>query len=197
MPPTRGSSTCTSSGCVPRSRRIRSARRSWSRSAASATRRDRADPPARRKDMKGAATSSGAAPSRDRLSALRTRGALRNLRAPVVVPESVVRLRRLARRRLGALRRRLAAAHRVLRARWLRSLQLRVVTTTLLISAVVVTVLGFFLMQQITSDQLRAKEAQASNLVDNGLITAETQQGVTSPPNAATAQNLMGQIVDE
>ena len=42
--------------------------------------------------MKGAATSSGAAPSRDRLTALRTRGALRNFRAPVVVPEAVVRL---------------------------------------------------------------------------------------------------------
>ncbi len=106
------------------------------------------------------------------------------------------RLRRTARRQAVALRRRLSAAHLVLRARWLRSLQLRVVTTTLVISAVVVTVLGFILMQQITSDQLRAKEAQASNLVGNGLITAETQPGVTSPPSAA-AQNLVGSIVDQ
>jgi two-component system sensor histidine kinase MtrB len=148
--------------------------------------------------MKGAATSSGAAPSRDRLSALRTRGALRNLRAPVVVPESVVRLRRLARRRLGALRRRLAAAHRVLRSRWLRSLQLRVVTTTLVISAMVVTVLGFFLMQQITSDQLQAKEQQAANVVvTDGLPTAHTEPGVDSRPNGASTQNLMDSIVSK
>ena len=148
--------------------------------------------------MKGAATSSGAAPSRDRLTALRTRGALRNLRAPVVVPEAVVRLHRLAGRRLGALRRRLAAAHRVLRSRWLRSLQLRVVTTTLVISAMVVTVLGFFLMQQITSDQLQAKETQAGNLVvTDGLPTAHTEPGVDSRPNGATTQNLMDTIVSK
>jgi two-component system, OmpR family, sensor histidine kinase MtrB len=160
--------------------------------------------------MKGAAASRSGITSRRLFS-----GPLAG-RLPVTVPGSVrrgirgwprgprhwldgrlPRLRRFTRRQVAALRRRLAAAHRVLRARWLRSLQLRVVTTTLVISAVVVTVLGFFLMQQITSDQLRAKEAQASNLVDNGLITADTQQGVTSPPNAAAAQNLMGQIVDE
>jgi two-component system sensor histidine kinase MtrB len=147
--------------------------------------------------MKGAATSSGAAPSRDRLSALRTRGALRNLRAPVVVPESVVRLRRLAGRRLGALRRRLTATQRFLRSRWLRSLQLRVVTTTLVISAMVVTVLGFFLMQQITSDQLQAKELQAGNVVTDGLPTAHTEPGVDSRPNGAAAQNLMDTIVSK
>jgi two-component system, OmpR family, sensor histidine kinase MtrB len=147
--------------------------------------------------MKGAATSSGAAPSRDRLSALRTRGALRNLRAPVVVPESVVRLHRLARRRLGALRRRLAATQRFLRSRWLRSLQLRVVTTTLVISAMVVTVLGFFLMQQITSDQLQAKELQAGNVVTDGLPTANTEPGVDSRPDGAAAQNLMDTIVSK
>ena len=148
--------------------------------------------------MKGAATSSGAAPSRDRLSALRTRGALRNLRAPVVVPESVVRLRRLARRRLGALRRRLTATQRFLRSRWLRSLQLRVVTTTLVISAMVVTVLGFFLMQQITSDQLQAKELQAGNVVvTDGVPTAHTEPGWDSRPNGTTTQNLMDTIVSK
>ena len=91
--------------------------------------------------------------------------------------------------------RRLTAVHGVLRARWLRSLQLRVITTTLVISAVVVTLLGFFLMQQITSDQLQAKELQAGNVVDNGLITAEPQPGVASPPNGATTQDLVVSIV--
>jgi two-component system sensor histidine kinase MtrB len=148
--------------------------------------------------MKGAATSSGAAPARGRLTALRTRGALRTLRAVVVVPEAVIRLRRLAGRRLGSLRRRLAAAHRVLRSRWLRSLQLRVVTTTLVISAMVVTVLGFFLMQQIISDQLQAKELQANNVVvTDGLPTAHTEPGVDSRPNGASTQNLMDAIVSK
>jgi two-component system, OmpR family, sensor histidine kinase MtrB len=148
--------------------------------------------------MKGAATSSGAAPSRDRLSPLRARGALRSLGGLVAEPEAVARIRLLAGRRLGALRRRLAAAHRILRSRWLRSLQLRVVTTTLVISAMVVTVLGFFLMQQITSDQLQAKELQAGNVVvTDGLPTAHTEPGVDSRPNGATTQNLMDTIVSE
>ena len=95
----------------------------------------------------------------------------------------------------AALRRRLAAVHGVLRARWLRSLQLRVVTTTLVISAVVVTVLGFFLMQQITSDQLQAKELQAGNVVDNGLITAEDRGRAWTRVPAAAPQDLMGAIV--
>jgi two-component system, OmpR family, sensor histidine kinase MtrB len=130
--------------------------------------------------MKGAATGSGAA---------RPWGAL------VTVPEALARLRRLARHRGGALRRRLTAARAVLRARWLRSLQLRVVTTTLLISAVMVTVLGFFLMQQITSDQLKAKELTAGNAVQTGLFSAQTESGVDSRPDGTAAQNLMDTIV--
>ncbi len=136
--------------------------------------------------MKGAATggrADGAAPG----------GAL----AVATVPDAIMRLRRLAGRRAAALRRRLALVHGVLRARWLRSLQLRVVTTTLVISAVVVTLLGFFLMQQITSDQLQAKELQTGNVVDNGLITADGQPGVNSHPNGATTQDLMGSIIGE
>jgi two-component system, OmpR family, sensor histidine kinase MtrB len=133
--------------------------------------------------MKGAATGSGAAPPWSE------RGAL------VTVPEVLARLRRLVGRRAGGLSRRLAAAHVVLRARWLRSLQLRVVTTTLLLSTVMVTVLGFFLMQQITSDQLKAKELQAGNTVQNGLISAQTEPAVDSRPDAAAAQNLMDMIV--
>ncbi|HTZ26677.1 MAG TPA: MtrAB system histidine kinase MtrB [Streptosporangiaceae bacterium] len=139
--------------------------------------------------MKGAASSSGAAPSRDWVGALRTLG---------VAPDAAARLRRMARRRLGILRRRVTAAHRVLRARWLRSLQLRVVTTTLVISAMVVTVLGFFLMQQITSDQLQAKELQAGNVVvTDGLPTAHTEPGVELRPGGTATQNLMDTIVSK
>jgi two-component system sensor histidine kinase MtrB len=93
------------------------------------------------------------------------------------------------------LRRRLAAAHGVLRARWLRSLQLRVVSTTLVMSAVVVTVLGFFLMQQITSDQLKAKEAQAGQVAQSGWYLAQNTQGVDSRPNGSEAERLMSSIM--
>jgi two-component system, OmpR family, sensor histidine kinase MtrB len=130
--------------------------------------------------MKGAATRTGVA---------HPWGAL------VTVPEALARLRRLARHSGGALHRRLTAAHVVLRARWLRSLQLRVVTTTLLISAVMVTVLGFFLMQQITSDQLKAEELRVGNTVQNGLISAQTEPAVDSRPDGTAAQNLMDTIV--
>jgi two-component system, OmpR family, sensor histidine kinase MtrB len=136
--------------------------------------------------MKGAATSGGA-------------DGATPAGAPVAatVPDAIARLHRLALRRAAGLRRRLTAAHRVLRARWLRSLQLRVITTTLIISAVAVTLLGFFLMQQITSDQLQAKELQAGNVVENGLITAESQPGVNANPdaNGGGTQDLMGTIV--
>ncbi len=115
----------------------------------------------------------------------------------VTVPDTIRRLRELAGRNAARLRRRLAAAHGVLRASWLRSLQLRVVTTTLVISAVVVTVLGFFLMQQITSDQLKAKETQAGLVVQSGQITARTQPGVGSRPNSNDTPGLMWSIVHQ
>ena len=123
--------------------------------------------------MKGAATSGSA----DRAVPGGALGA-------ASVPVAIARLRGLVLRRAAAARRRLTVVHGVLRARWLRSLQLRVITTTLIISAVVVTLLGFFLMQQITSDQLKAKELQAGNVVDNGLITAESSRGWARRPTA-------------
>jgi two-component system sensor histidine kinase MtrB len=138
--------------------------------------------------MKGAATSGvGSAPRLPRLGGL----------VPDAVPNAARRLRRLARRRFAALRRRLARAHRVLRARWLRSLQLRVITTTLVISALVVTVLGFFLIQQISADQLKAKETQAASVVESGQISAEAAPSVNTRPNGRSTQDLMWSIVDE
>jgi two-component system, OmpR family, sensor histidine kinase MtrB len=113
----------------------------------------------------------------------------------VTAPDTIQRLRRVAGRRAAMLRRRLAAAHGVLRARWLRSLQLRVVSTTLIISAVVVSVLGFFLMQQITSDQLKAKEEQAGLVVQEGWDTAQSTPNVQSPPNGGNTAGLLSSIV--
>ncbi|MDA0566157.1 HAMP domain-containing histidine kinase [Streptomonospora sp. S1-112] len=56
--------------------------------------------------------------------------------------------------------------------RWRRSLQLRVVTTTLLISALVTAVLGFFLVQQVLTGLLDAKREAALNDHKAGLTTA-------------------------
>ncbi|MBV2362099.1 MtrAB system histidine kinase MtrB [Streptomonospora nanhaiensis] len=56
--------------------------------------------------------------------------------------------------------------------RWRRSLQLRVVTTTLLISALVTAVLGFFLVQQVLTGLLEAKREAALNDHKAGLTTA-------------------------
>ncbi len=137
--------------------------------------------------MKAATSGVGDPPRLPRLGAL----------VPGALPSAARRLRRLARRHAAALRRRLAAAHGVLRTRWLRSLQLRVITTTLVISALVVTVLGFFLIQQISADQLKAKETQAASVVESGQISAEAAQGVNTRPNGRSTQDLMWSIVDE
>jgi two-component system, OmpR family, sensor histidine kinase MtrB len=134
--------------------------------------------------MKGAATSGSA-----------DREAPAGPLVAATVPAAIARLCGPVLRRAAVLGRRLTVVHGVLRARWLRSLQLRVITTTLVISAVVVTLLGFFLMQQITFDQLKAKELQAGNVVDNGLIAAYAQPGVTSPPAGAATQELVATIV--
>jgi two-component system, OmpR family, sensor histidine kinase MtrB len=75
-------------------------------------------------------------------------------------------------------------ALRAVHARWRRSLQLRIVGTTLAISAVVVAVLGFFLMQQITSGLLRNTELQAVAQTQNGMNQALGQPGVTSQPRS-------------
>ena len=86
--------------------------------------------------------------------------------------------------------RRLTAAAGHLRERWARSLQLRVVSTTLVISGAVVTVLGLFLMQYIASDVLQADAARAVNVVGDGVLTAEAKPWLSTNPGAATAQQL-------
>jgi two-component system sensor histidine kinase MtrB len=65
--------------------------------------------------------------------------------------------------------------HRILmraRIRWHRSLQLRVVSTTLVLSALVVAVLGFFLVQEIANGQLNAVKASATSQVSAGRTSA-------------------------
>jgi two-component system, OmpR family, sensor histidine kinase MtrB len=74
------------------------------------------------------------------------------------------------------------------RSRWHRSLQLRVVTTTLVLSALVIAVLGFFLVQSIATGLLTRAETAASAQVVAGLNQVEGQsgQGLLAPPSPTT-----------
>ena len=74
-----------------------------------------------------------------------------------------------------------------LRCRWRRSLQLRVVTTTLALSALVIAVLGFFLTQQIADGLLLNKERSATAQVSQGLTVAESSPLLNRAPSSAAA----------
>jgi two-component system sensor histidine kinase MtrB len=71
--------------------------------------------------------------------------------------------------------------------RWHRSLQLRVVGTTLVISATMIAVLGFFLTYQISDGLLLNAEASARAQVLAGLSTARSQSGLTTEPTTGQA----------
>jgi two-component system, OmpR family, sensor histidine kinase MtrB len=82
-----------------------------------------------------------------------------------------------------------------IRHRWRRSLQLRVVGTTLVISAAVVAVLGFFLTYQIAGGLLLNAETSARAQVVTGLNTAQSQSGLTAPPtDGQGAMQVMASI---
>ncbi len=111
---------------------------------------------------------------------------------------------RLARRGVSFARRVRRKARRLTRrflARWRRSLQLRVVATTLVLSAVVVAVLGFFLLEQISAGLLRNEQLSAETEVSSGLAAAQSLPGVDSPPSPSdpasfafrVARQLQGQ----
>jgi two-component system sensor histidine kinase MtrB len=63
-----------------------------------------------------------------------------------------------------------------LRSRWHRSLQLRVVSTTLVLSALVIAVLGFFLVQSIAAGLLNSAENTDRNQVQSGASFAFDNQ---------------------
>src|ERR1700730_6178850 len=83
-----------------------------------------------------------------------------------------------------------------LRHRWRRSLQLRVVGTTLVISATVIAVLGFFLTEQIASGLLINAENTARAQVVTGLNTAQSQAGLdyNTPDSGQAAMQVMAAI---
>jgi two-component system sensor histidine kinase MtrB len=70
------------------------------------------------------------------------------------------------------------------RLRWHRSLQLRVVSTTLVLSVLVIAVLGFFLIQSIAAGLLTNAENSADSQVRNGQTSA---LGLSSPDVVAPA----------
>jgi two-component system, OmpR family, sensor histidine kinase MtrB len=119
---------------------------------------------------------------------------------------------RLLRRASGAVRRaavaavalpaaalaRCSAALAGVRTRWRRSLQLRVVGTTLIFSAAVITLLGFFLLQQIAGGLLQNEQKAAATLAASGLSVAESVPGVkTVSPASSNAETLMDDMVTQ
>ena len=78
------------------------------------------------------------------------------------------------------------------RYRWHRSLQLRVVGTTLVISAAVIAVLGFFLTEQIAQGLVLNAESSAKTQMLAGLNTARGQSDVnTEPSSGSDAETVM------
>ncbi len=82
------------------------------------------------------------------------------------------------RRALRTLDRRARVVAGRMRRRWHRSLQLRVVATTAVISVVVVTVLGFFLVQQIESGLLNSARTSGAHQLNEGLNVAKDAAGL-------------------
>jgi len=97
----------------------------------------------------------------------------------------------------GAMHRWGEAIVRPLRARWRGSLQLRVVGTTLAVSAVVIAVLGFFLMQQIASGLLRNTESTANAQIQAGMNEALAQSGVTDLPRGPDTQDTVAEVTHQ
>jgi len=82
---------------------------------------------------------------------------------------------------LGFVRRQVRSAAGLASRRWHRSLQLRVVGTTLVVSVAVVAVLGIFLISQITSGLLEHERTLALAETSAGLEFAQTDPKLQGP----------------
>ena len=80
---------------------------------------------------------------------------------------------------------------------WRRSLQLRVVGTTLVISATMIAILGFFLTEQIAYGLLTNAENSAKTQALDGLNTARSQPGLTQSATPENAQQFMTSIAQK
>jgi len=125
-----------------------------------------------------------------------TGGVRSSWRSRVAVPSPDAPLALLRRAGAGA-QGHVGSALGALRAQWNRSLQLRVVGTTLIFSAVVIATLGFFLLQQIASGLVQNKERSAATLAADGVRIADNQLALqpSVPPSAPGAGGLMYQIL--
>jgi len=96
------------------------------------------------------------------------------------------------RRLLDSGQRQVLALAGQLRRSWRRSLQLRVITGTLVISAVVVAVLGFFLMEQIAGGLLANARTAALTQTADGLAVAQSRSDMQGPHGgSASALNSL------
>jgi two-component system sensor histidine kinase MtrB len=117
------------------------------------------------------------------------RGAYKIVRQSRPVREVGKRLPRRAKPPLKAARKWQRERAEDLRFRWRRSLQLRVVTTTLALSALVIAVLGFFLTQQIADGLLLNKEKSATAQLSQGLTVAESSADLDKKPTTTAIAN--------
>ncbi|HEY3907655.1 MAG TPA: MtrAB system histidine kinase MtrB [Streptosporangiaceae bacterium] len=97
---------------------------------------------------------------------------------------------RPSRKRVGL---RIAQLFHGAKTRWQGSLQLRVVSTTLVASAIVVSLLGFFLMQQITANLLHKAEETAITQASDGLTFAQSQRPAADP--GTSSEQFMYNVV--
>ncbi|MGI5269302.1 MtrAB system histidine kinase MtrB [Nonomuraea sp. CA-218870] len=111
--------------------------------------------------------------------------------------------RRTLRQILGGVRRRARRAAGRIRRLWRRSLQLQVVTSTLVISVIVVMVLGIFLSDQINNSvierrqQSAASEAAADRLqIADALIRREDDQAKPSDSGNSVPPDPLDEVMD-
>jgi two-component system sensor histidine kinase MtrB len=98
----------------------------------------------------------------------------------------------------ASARRGLRLSRRLLRraqASWRRSIRVRVVTTTLVVSGLVVAVLGVFLMQQIANALLEAKERAALLQLDDGIGVAQSRLAAVEPTDQETTNSRLNDVV--
>jgi two-component system sensor histidine kinase MtrB len=99
------------------------------------------------------------------------------------------------RRLLDSGQRQVLALAGRLRRRWHRSLQLRVIASTLVITAVVVAVLGFFLIEQIAGGLLANARTSALTQTSDGLAVAQSRSDMQGP-HGGTASALTSLVND-
>ncbi len=81
--------------------------------------------------------------------------------------------------------------------RWRRSLRVRVVATTLVLSAVVMTLTGVVLLQQVTSGLLDAKTRSALAELSSGLVKAQAQLSAADSEGDASKAQIVDAVVDD